>query len=271
MNDRSKQLNISKNGRAAPDKNLMRKAEDVTEKTANQPDFLHLVNVSKSYQEGSRSRAVFRKVNLDAGRGEVIAILGKSGSGKTTLLNLVSGIDRVDEGEIILAGRRLTGLDEQAWTLFRRQYIGFIFQFFNLIPTLNVWENVTLPLELNGLTSAADYQRAEDLLRTVGLADRKAAFPDRLSGGEQQRVAIARALVHDPSLVLADEPTGNLDEETGRQVLALLDRLTRQSGKSMLLVTHSAEAAAIADRVFTLHEGHLVEQEPDTERERRHE
>ncbi|HEX9012590.1 MAG TPA: ABC transporter ATP-binding protein [Anaerolineaceae bacterium] len=224
-----------------------------------QEGFLRLVGLSKAYQEGSQQRAVFRDIDLSVGRGEVVAILGKSGSGKTTLLNLVSGIDRLDAGEIYMEGRRLTGLDEQAWTVFRRQRIGFIFQFFNLIPTLTVWENILLPLELNGLTTAVDLSRATELLAEVGLADRKAAFPDRLSGGEQQRIAIARALVHDPLLVLADEPTGNLDEETGRQILALLERLTRRSGKSMLLVTHSAEAAAIADRVFTLHDGRLIE------------
>jgi putative ABC transport system ATP-binding protein len=222
--------------------------------------FLQLVNLSKGYREGERKRVVFQRVNLELLPGEVVAILGKSGSGKTTLLNLVSGIDRVDEGEIILAGKHLTSLSERDWTLFRRKEIGFIFQFFNLIPTLSVWENVILPLELNGMDTRADMKRAEELLSTVGLADRKAAFPDRLSGGEQQRVAIARALVHDPQLVLADEPTGNLDEDTGRNVLALLERLTRQSGKSMLLVTHSLEAAAIADRMFALREGQLVEQ-----------
>jgi putative ABC transport system ATP-binding protein len=261
MKEWSLPLNGSKNGRAVPDTTAAQRVINNTAEPTGRREFLRLENVSKSYWEVDRSRAVFRKINLEVTWGEVIAILGKSGSGKTTLLNLVSGIDRVDEGEIYLDARRLTGLNEQAWTLFRRQNIGFIFQFFNLIPTLNVWENVTLPLELNGLTSNEDYQRAESLLQIVGLIDRKGAFPDRLSGGEQQRVAIARALVHDPYLVLADEPTGNLDEETGRQVLALLERLTRQAGKSMLLVTHSAEAAAIADRVFTLHEGHLVEQE----------
>jgi len=246
-------LKISKNGRSVRVQKTMVKAADQA--------VLRLEKVSKSYQEGSRSRAVLRGADLEVAAGEVIAVLGKSGSGKTTLLNLISGIDRVDAGEITLDGRRLTGMDELAWTLFRRQHIGFIFQFFNLIPTLSVWENLILPLELNGLTSAADFQRAEGLLDTVGLADRKTAFPDRLSGGEQQRVAIARALAHDPFLVLADEPTGNLDEETGRHILGLLERLTRQAGKSMLLVTHSPEAAAIADRVFTLHDGHLVETE----------
>ena len=231
-------------------------------KTAQQKGnaFLRLENLSKSYLEGERRRTVLQNAHLSVAEGEIVAILGKSGSGKTTLLNLVSGIDRADEGEIYLDGVRLTGLSEQARTLFRRRQIGFIFQFFNLIPTLQVWENVTLPLELNAQTSPAHLKRAEMLLETVGLLDRKRAFPDRLSGGEQQRIAIARALAHDPRLVLADEPTGNLDEETGRQVLDLLQSLTRQAGKSMLLVTHSAEAAAIANRVFALHDGQLVEQ-----------
>jgi len=224
--------------------------------------YLRLVNLSKSYREGERVRVVLKNASLEVARGEIVAILGKSGSGKTTLLNLVSGIDRADAGEIYLENRPLTGLDERAWTLFRRQKVGFIFQFFNLIPTLSVWENLILPLELNGLTTPGDFERAGALLEAVGLPDRKTAFPDRLSGGEQQRVAIARALVHGPALVLADEPTGNLDEDTGRQILALLEQLTRRAGNSMLLVTHSAEAAAIADRVLALREGHLIEQSP---------
>lgn len=222
--------------------------------------FLRLENLSKGYVEGDRRRPIFQDISLEVALGEILAILGKSGSGKTTLLNLVSGIDRADQGEIYIEGIRLTSLSDHELTLFRRQRIGFIFQFFNLIPTLSVWENVTLPLELNGMTSPADLKRAEDLLATVGLANRKAAFPDRLSGGEQQRVAIARALVHDPWVVLADEPTGNLDEATGQNVLELLDRLTRKAGKCLILVTHSAEAAAIADRTFALHNSQLVEQ-----------
>jgi putative ABC transport system ATP-binding protein len=229
--------------------------------TKESPGFLRIEDLSKGYIEGDQRRVVFHNINITVNRGEIVAILGKSGSGKTTLLNLVSGIDRVDSGSILLEDRNLTRMDERQLTLFRRQNIGFIFQFFNLIPTLTVWENLCLPLELNGLNRAEDFQRATDLLETVGLHDRKAAFPDRLSGGEQQRVAIARALVHDPLFVLADEPTGNLDEETGRQILALLERLTRKVGKSMLLVTHSSEAAAIADRVFALRESRLIEQE----------
>ena len=199
--------------------------------------------------------------NLSMAQGELIAILGKSGSGKTTLLNLISGIDQAESGEVYVGGLRLTGMGDRERTMFRREKIGFIFQFFNLIPTLTVWENLTLPLELNGMLDAEGRQRAQSLLAEVGLQGREKTYPDRLSGGEQQRVAIARALVHDPMLVLADEPTGNLDEDTGRVILNLLDRLTRRAGKNMLLVTHSAEAASIADRVLTLHEGRLVEVE----------
>jgi len=219
--------------------------------------FLRLENLCKAYPEGDQTRVVLHETTLHVARGEFIAILGKSGSGKTTLLNLISGIDELDCGEIWLGQSNLTSLNDHQRTLFRREKIGFIFQFFNLIPTLTVWENVILPLELNGKTDPRSQTQARELLELVGLGDRLSAFPDRLSGGEQQRVAIARALVHDPLLVLADEPTGNLDEETGRQVMALLDRLTRQAGKNLLLVTHSQEAAGYADRVYTLKEGHL--------------
>jgi putative ABC transport system ATP-binding protein len=220
--------------------------------------YLHLHQVSKCYVEGGRQRRVLQQVSADFFQGEITAILGKSGSGKTTLLNLISGIDRVDKGEIFLDGINLTHLNDRQFTLFRRQSVGFIFQFFNLLPTLTVWENILLPLELNGKLDLAARHRALDLLEEVGLGDRQKAFPDRLSGGEQQRVAIARALVHNPRLVLADEPTGNLDEETGKQVMQLLDRLTRKAGKNLLLVTHSPEAAAFADRVFQLQNGELI-------------
>lgn len=221
--------------------------------------FLCLDQLAKSYQEGERQRVVLVGANLCFHRGEFTAILGKSGSGKTTLLNLISGIDQPDGGTIWLDGQNLTALDDRSWTLFRRKNVGFIFQFFNLIPTLTVWENVILPLELNGKLDAQGISHAEQLLEQVGLLERRTTFPDRLSGGEMQRVAIARALVHDPLLVLADEPTGNLDEDTGRQVLDLLDRLTRGAGKNLVLVTHNPEAAAYADRTYYLREGHLVE------------
>jgi putative ABC transport system ATP-binding protein len=232
-------------------------------KTMKNNGFIKIRNLSKRYMEGSRARVVLREADAEFARAEFVAILGKSGSGKSTLLNLISGIDLVDSGEISVNGQSLTSLDEHHRTLFRRRNIGFVFQFFNLIPTLTVWENVILPMELTGVANGQIRDRAEVLLLAVGLLDRKDSFPDRLSGGEQQRVAIARALVHDPLLVLADEPTGNLDGDTGRQVMALLDRLTRQAGKNLVLVTHSAEAAAYADRILYLRDGKLVEGEAD--------
>jgi putative ABC transport system ATP-binding protein len=228
--------------------------------------FIRLEQLTKSYMEGDQRRQVLQEVNVSFERGEFVAILGKSGSGKTTLLNLISGIDLADQGDIYVDDCRLTGLDDLERTLFRRRSIGFIFQFFNLIPTLTVWENVLLPLELSGSlangrrndANGTGEERARELLDEVGLLDRMRAFPDRLSGGEQQRVAIARALAHDPQVVLADEPTGNLDEDTGRQVMNLLDRLTRQAGKNLVLVTHSSDSARYADRVFHLREGQLL-------------
>ncbi len=220
--------------------------------------YLWMEDLSKSYLEGGRQRLVLQNVTVNFCEGEFAAILGPSGSGKTTLLNLISGIDQADGGEIYLDGLSLTRMSDAQRTLFRRRNIGFIFQFFNLIPTLTVWENLILPLELNGRQSPADMEHARDLLAEVHLLDRKETYPDRLSGGEQQRVALARALVHDPRLVLADEPTGNLDEETGRAVMELLDRLTRKAGKNLLLVTHSPEAAAYADRIYDLRDGKLA-------------
>ena len=219
--------------------------------------FISIENLTKSYQEGGQSRLILREANACIGQGEFVAVLGKSGSGKSTLLNLISGIDQADTGSVRIAGQDLTAMDDSRRTLFRRNNIGFVFQFFNLIPTLTVFENVILPAELKGMNGRDGRHKVETLLDTVGLADRMDTFPDRLSGGEQQRVAIARALINDPLVVLADEPTGNLDEETGRQVLALLDRLTRQAGKNMILVTHSREAASRADRVLLLREGKL--------------
>jgi putative ABC transport system ATP-binding protein len=221
--------------------------------------FIQIHNLTKSYQEGERKRMVLQNSNLEIAAGEFLAILGKSGSGKSTLLNLISGIDQCDQGTIWINGQNLTAMNEHQRTLFRRKHIGFVFQFFNLIPTLTVWENVILPLELNGLVNGKASKRAGQLLENVQLLDRRESFPDLLSGGEQQRVAIARALVNDPLLVLADEPTGNLDEETGKKVLGLLDRLTRQAGKNLILVTHSREAAAFADRTLYLRDGCLAE------------
>lgn len=220
---------------------------------------LELRDLSKVYQEGKQTRAVLSDVNAQILLGEFVVLLGPSGSGKSTLLNLISGIDVPSSGQVKFDSADLTSMSERNRTLFRRKNIGFVFQFFNLLPTLTVLENLRLPLELNGITGKIAQSRAADLLEAVGLADRGRSFPDRLSGGEQQRVAIARALVHDPTLVLADEPTGNLDEDTGAQVMGLLDALVRQRGKTMVVVTHSADVVDLADRLFLMREGTLRE------------
>jgi putative ABC transport system ATP-binding protein len=220
---------------------------------------VELRHVTRAFAEGGRERAVLRGASAAIGRGELAVVVGKSGSGKTTLLNLVAGIDLPTAGDVVVDGVALGRLRERDRTLFRRRHLGFVFQFFNLIPTLTVEENLLLPLELQGRVTPGRRRAALALLEEVGLADRAGAFPDRLSGGEQQRVAVARALAHDPALVLADEPTGNLDLETGLVVLRLLDRLTRQAGKTLLMATHSPEVVGIADRVFRIEEGRLVE------------
>ena len=220
--------------------------------------FLRFHDLTKSYYEGDVRRVVLQNAHADFQPGEMTAILGRSGSGKSTLLNLISGIDAPDGGQIWVDGHDLTTLPERDRTLFRRAQIGFIFQFYNLIPTLTVGENVSLPLELNRVPRPQAQEKAQDLLASVGLLDRWGTFPEKLSGGEQQRVALARALVHDPVLILADEPTGNLDEETGVQVMSLLTRLVRERDRTLLMVTHSPEAASNADRVLRLSHGQLV-------------
>ncbi|MBL8153202.1 MAG: ABC transporter ATP-binding protein [Anaerolineae bacterium] len=215
-------------------------------------------NLSKHYDEGDRSRSVLDRVNLDIFTGEFFVLLGKSGSGKSTLLNLISAIDHPDSGSIHIDGTEITGLDERRQTLFRRDHIGIVFQFFNLIPTLTVLENITLPSELRGERRQAVEGRGRALLERVGLGSRADTFPDRLSGGEQQRIAIARALAHEPALVLADEPTGNLDEDTGRSILQLLLELTRDAGKTLVMATHNPDIVPLADRVARIHDGKLV-------------
>ena len=192
------------------------------------------------------------------GAGEVVAVVGRSGSGKSTLLNLISGIDRADSGEVEIGGRNVISMGEPERTLFRRSHVGFVYQFFNLIPTLSVEENVRLALELNGVRGAVARRRSAAILTEVGLGSRLHSAVDRLSGGEQQRVAIARALVHEPGVLLADEPTGNLDEETAMQVLPTLLSLTRARGTTVVIVTHDAWLARSADRVLALREGKLL-------------
>jgi putative ABC transport system ATP-binding protein len=223
------------------------------------PDFIRFSHVSKTFQEGDQARIVLTDVCATFAAGEFVTIMGRSGSGKSTLLNLLAGLDLPNAGDIWIGETHISHLNDRERTLFRRAHIGFVFQFFNLIPTLTLRENVLLTAELSGWETNKARARADQLLDTVGLLDRAAVFTDKLSGGEQQRVAIARALCADPSLILADEPTGNLDADTGAAVMNLLIRLMRERGKTLVMVTHSAEIASLADRVFKLAHGQLAQ------------
>ena len=222
--------------------------------------FIRFEHISKAFQEGERQRIVLDDLTASIASGEFVAIVGRSGSGKTTVLNLLAGLDLPSSGEIWVGDACISALRDRDRTLFRRNQVGFVFQFFNLIATLTVRENVLLTAELSGWPEKEAQAQANRLLDTVGLLDRAAVFPDKLSGGEQQRIAIARALCSDPQLILADEPTGNLDADTGTQVLDLLISLTRERHKTLILVTHSPDVAALADRTLKLDHGKLVNQ-----------
>ncbi len=217
---------------------------------------LHLVALRKTVPGG---RELFRDLDLTVGAGELVAILGESGSGKSTLLNVVAGLDSVDDGRVTIDGNALDGLGDVALTELRRARIGFVFQAFHILPYLTLARNVALPLALGDVGMRVAVDRARAMLDAVGLGDRADAYPRDLSGGELQRVAIARALVHRPALILADEPTGNLDPETAALVMALLARTTREHGAGGVLVTHSHAAAAVADRVLRLTPTGLVD------------
>lgn len=230
----------------------------MTEENTKVNKNLRLKNLCKYYTEAGRKVEIVHNLNVEFFQREVIALIGKSGSGKTTILNLISGIDRPDSGEVWIGDTLLTELSEKALTMMRRNRVGIVFQFFNLIPTLTVIENVTLPSELNGSNNSKNSVVAEELLVRVGLGNRLNSYPDVLSGGEQQRVAIARALVNDPDVILADEPTGNLDEDTAGEILKLLLEVARESGKTMIIATHSNEIIHYADKVYTVHNGSLI-------------
>ena len=216
---------------------------------------LELRAVSKSYTDGEQSVEVLHDISLAADPGTVTAFLGRSGCGKTTLLNLAGAMDFPTTGEVLIDGRATSALSEAELTALRRTKIGFVFQFFQLLPTLSVLENVELPLLLAGVSKTAD--TARDRLHWVGLSEKTAAFPYQLSGGQMQRVAIARALVSSPEILIADEPTGNLDTVSGDQVLALLREAATRFGATILMATHSAEAAAIADTRVNLRDGRI--------------
>ena len=214
--------------------------------------------VSRSFGTGVHRRSVLDQVSVTIAAASETAIIGRSGCGKSTLLNLISGIDRADSGRVIFDGVDLGTLAEPERTVFRRRRVGFVYQFFNLLTTLNVEENVRLVLSLDGVGAAQARRRSRAMLERVGLGDRLQSPVDVLSGGEQQRVALARALVHDPALLLADEPTGNVDEATAAQLAPLLRELARERGATVLLVTHDRQLAAGADRCLTLRDGQLV-------------
>jgi putative ABC transport system ATP-binding protein len=218
-----------------------------------------LEDVVKTYEMGAVTVTALNHTDLTLKRGEFVAILGPSGSGKTTLLNLLGGIDTPTEGRIVIDGEDISTYDQRQLTLFRRRKVGFVFQFFNLIPTLSAQENVEFALELARRDGTPLALKAADLLRQVGLGERMTHFPYQLSGGEQQRVAVARALAKEPSLILGDEPTGNLDYRTGKLVLSALREINRTAGTTVVIVTHNTPLAAVADRVLHLRDGHVAD------------
>ena len=229
----------------------------------NQPYLIECHDLVREYKMGQVTVQALRGLELCVDPGEFIVLLGPSGSGKTTTLNLIGGLDRPTGGRIIVQGDEITRYNEKQLTAYRRDRVGFIFQFFNLIPTLTAVENVEFALRLTEKNGRVAAQRSQELLNLVGLADRADHFPAELSGGEQQRVAIARALANRPPLLLCDEPTGNLDVDTGRQVLQVIRDLNQQEGTTVILVTHNTAIAPIADRIIRLHDGVISHIQPN--------
>jgi putative ABC transport system ATP-binding protein len=220
---------------------------------------VRLLNVRKGFTKGQETISIFDALNLSIPPGDFVAIMGPSGSGKTTMLNLLGGLDRVDAGEIDVAGKRIDRLSEGELARWRSAHIGFVFQFYNLMPMLSAAQNVELPLLLTALRRAERRQRVEAALKIVNLADRTKHYPREMSGGQQQRVAIARAIVSDPTLLLCDEPTGDLDRATADEILHMLQILNRDLNKTIIMVTHDPAAAKYAARTLHLDKGHFVE------------
>lgn len=216
---------------------------------------IELQNVCKSYKDGERVNHVLKNINLRVEEGEFVAVLGQSGSGKSTLLNLIGGLDEADSGSVILNGKDYKGANDIVMSQYRRSMLGFVFQSFNLIPVMSVWENVVLPIRLDKKKVEQAY--IEDLLRTLDIYEKRNSLPVKLSGGQQQRVAIARALANKPKVVLADEPTGKLDSETGEIVLKLLMESLKKYGQTLVMITHNKEIAKMADRILYMKNGVL--------------
>lgn len=211
--------------------------------------FIQVNQINKNYGH----HQVLKDVSFFIDKGEFVAIMGQSGSGKSTLLNILGGMDTPDTGQIIIQNHHLEAFTDNQLTDYRRQHIGFVFQFFNLLQNITVWENIQIPLLLNNL----DDNKIDTLLTEVGLKDKKHRFPHQLSGGEQQRIAMVRALIHDPAIILADEPTGSLDSESGEHILSLLKSLNKNKGKTVIMVTHDATLAAQANRIITIKDGQV--------------
>jgi putative ABC transport system ATP-binding protein len=239
------------------------RASGVVEASAG--SFIELVSVSKSYWRGRVRVPVLESLDFHVPQGGFDAIVGPSGSGKTTLLNLISGIDQADSGKVSVAGTDISKRGEDALADWRLRHIGFVFQFYNLVQVLTAYENVELPLLLLGLTPQQRRTQVKTALSLVGLSDREDHYPSQLSGGQEQRVGIARAIVTDPTLIVADEPTGDLDRESADQVLELLARLNREFGKTILMVTHDPKAASVAKRIRRIDKGQLVTTEATSE------
>jgi putative ABC transport system ATP-binding protein len=217
-------------------------------------------NLTKTFGSGAAAVTALNRVNLSVNAGEFVAIMGPSGCGKSTLLHLIGGLDRPSEGKVIIEGTSLTEMDDDRLTELRRRKIGFVFQFFNLIPVLNAVENAALPVTLDGVKPAEAQKKAREWLARFGLADRLSSRPDQLSGGQQQRVAIARALAAEPALILADEPTGNLDTRSGDEIASLLRDVAKKYGRTVIMVTHDPRIAAYADRIVFLKDGKVVDE-----------
>ncbi|OPY12980.1 MAG: ABC transporter ATP-binding protein YtrE [Syntrophus sp. PtaU1.Bin005] len=228
------------------------------EERPSAPPMVSIRDVSKSYRRGSRPVPVLEDISFDIAEGEFLALMGPSGSGKSTLLNLIAGIDTVDSGTILVGGLDISALEEAELARWRATHVGFIFQFYNLIPVLTAYENIELPLYLTSLSRKERQEHVEMALRVVNLSDRSDHYPRQLSGGEQQRVAIARAVITDPVVLVADEPTGDLDRHSAEEILNLMERLNEESGKTIIMVTHDPRAAERAGIILHLEKGTLT-------------